>query len=127
MILHCLDWGYQKKFNTRDKLILMNTELQYYLQQNFELPVAVNEMQDAEIFLAEKINTLIKNDFNLLVQILYRVDVNEARLKQLLKDNASEDAGKIIGALLVERQLQKINTRKQFTRRDDTFSEEERW
>ena len=105
----------------------MNPELQHYLQQNFQLPIAINEMQDAEKFLAEKINALIKDDFNLLIQILYRIDVNETRLKQVLKDNPNEDAGKIIAALLIERQLQKINTREQFKRKNDNFSDEEKW
>ncbi len=105
----------------------MNPELQHYLQQNFQLPIAINEMKDAENFLAEKINALIKDDFNLLIQILYRIDVNEARLKQVLKDNPNEDAGKIIAALLIERQLQKINTREQFKRKNDNFSDEEKW
>ncbi len=105
----------------------MNPELQHYLQQNFQLPIAINEMQDAENFLAEKINALIKDDFNLLIQILYRIDVNETRLKQVLKDNPNEDAGKIIAALLIERQLQKINTLEQFKRKNDNFSDEEKW
>jgi hypothetical protein len=105
----------------------MNPELQLYLQQNFELPMAIKEMQDAEKFLAAKINTLIKNDFNFLVQILYRIDVNESKLKQVLKENPTEDAGKIIAALLIERQLQKVNTRKQFKNKDNNFSEEEKW
>lgn len=105
----------------------MNPELQHYLQQNFQLPIAINEMQDAENFLAKKINALIKDDFNLLIQILYRIDVNETRLKQVLKDNPNEDAGKIIAALLIERQLQKINTREQFKRKNDNFSDEEKW
>jgi hypothetical protein len=105
----------------------MNPELQHYLQQNFQLPIAINEMQDAENFLAEKINALIKDDFNLLIQILYRIDVNETRLKQVLKDNPNEDAGKIIAALLIERQLQKISTRGQFKRKNDNFSDEEKW
>ena len=105
----------------------MNPELQHYLQQNFQLPIAINEMQDAENFLAEKINALIKDDFNLLIQILYRIDVNETRLKQVLKDNPNEDAGKIIAALLIERQLQKINTREQFKRKNDNFFDEEKW
>jgi len=105
----------------------MNPKLQHYLQQNFQLPIAINEMQDAENFLGEKINSLIKDDFNLLIQILYRIDVNEARLKQVLKDNPNEDAGKIIAALLIERQLQKINTKEQFKRKNDNFFEDEKW
>ena len=105
----------------------MNPALQHYLQQNFQLPIAINEMQDAQKFLGEKINSLIKDDFNLLIQILYTIDVNETRLKQVLKDNPNEDAGKIIAALLIERQLQKINTREQFKRKNDYFSEDEKW
>ena len=105
----------------------MNKELQYYLQQTFQLPIAINKIPDVENFLAEKINALIKNDFNFLIQILYRIDVNEARLKQVLKEHPTEDAGKIIAALLIERQLQKIETRKQFNKQEDDFSGEEKW
>ena len=105
----------------------MHKELQYYLQQTFHLPGTVNEMQDAEIYLSDKMNELIKSDFNHLVQILYRIDVNEAKLKQVLKDNSNEDAGKIIAALIIERQQQKTKSRQQFSQQDDNFSEEEKW
>jgi hypothetical protein len=105
----------------------MNKELKYYLQQTFQLPGVVNEMQDAENFLAEKMNELIKNDFNHLVQILYRIDVNEARLKQVLKDNPNEDAGKIIAQLIIERQQQKIISRNEFKKQQEDIDEEEKW
>jgi hypothetical protein len=55
---------------------------------------------------------LILSDFNALIGILYRIDVNEARLKELLKIKAGEDAGKIMARLIIERQWQKIQTRK---------------
>lgn len=105
----------------------MHKELQYYLQQTFHLPGTVNEIQDAENYLSNKMNELIKTDFNHLVQILYRIDVNEAKLRQVLKDNPNEDAGKIIAALIMERQQQKIKSRQQFSQQDDNFSEEEKW
>lgn len=105
----------------------MHKELQYYLQQTFHLPGIVNEMQDAENYLSNKMNELIKTDFNHLVQILYRIDVNEAKLKQVLKDNPNEDAGKIIAALIMERQQKKIKSRQQFSQEGDNFSEEEKW
>ena len=35
----------------------MNKELQYYLQQTFALPGSVIEMQDAENFLADKMQS----------------------------------------------------------------------
>jgi hypothetical protein len=105
----------------------MDNELQFYLQQNFQLPEIVNDLGDAENYIAEKINELIKNDFNHLIQVLYRIDVNEARLKQVLKDNPYEDAGKIIAALIMERQLQKIKSRKQFNQQNNKGNNEEKW
>lgn len=49
------------------------------------------------------INELIKNDFSRLVQILYRIDVSEAKLKNILNSNPTEDAGKLIAQVIVER------------------------
>jgi hypothetical protein len=105
----------------------MDKELQYYLQQTFQLPAIVSDMPGVENFLAEEINGLIRKDFNQLVQILYRIDVNEARLKQVLKDNPNEDAGKIIAALIIERQLQKIKSRQEFKQQKDNYTNEEKW
>lgn len=60
------------------------------------------------------INDLILNDFQKLISILYKVDVDEKKLKRILKENAGTDAGEIIATLVIERQLQKIETRKKF-------------
>jgi hypothetical protein len=109
------------------KTNFMNQELHFYLQQTFQLPVTINEMEEAENYLADKINGLIKNNFDHLVYILYRVDVDEAKLKNVLKENPQQDAGKIIARLLIERQLQKIILRKQFTKKEDGINEEDKW
>ena len=77
--------------------------------------------------LADKINDLLLNDFDRLIAILYRMDVSDIKLKNLLKNNPGEDAGKIIAELMVERQAQKIKSREQFTKRDDDIDENEKW
>lgn len=105
----------------------MNKELQYYLQQSFAMPGNLNEMQDAEIFLSQKMNELIKTNFSYVVQLLYRIDVSESKLKLMLKNNPTEDAGKIIAQLIIERQQQKIISRNSFTKNDAAFDEEEKW
>ncbi len=105
----------------------MNKELKYYLQQSFQLPGSILEMQDAENFLADKMNELIRNDFNHLIQVLYRIDVNEAKLKQVLKDNPNEDAGKIIARLIIERQQQKLISRNNFKKSGADIDDEEKW
>ena len=77
--------------------------------------------------LTAHINYLIEHDFQKLVSILYRVDVNEPKLKNLLKENPGEDAGLIIADLIIERQLQKIKSRQEFRRDDNQIADEEKW
>lgn len=62
--------------------------------------------------LSIKINELINTDFEKLVQLLYRVDVDESKLKRILQENAGTDAGKLIALLLIERQQQKLQSKK---------------
>lgn len=67
-----------------------------------------------ERMLAVRINTLIVDDFNQLVQLLYRIDVQEEKLKKLLKEDTGTDAGLLIARLILERQWQKIETRRKY-------------
>jgi len=60
------------------------------------------------------INDLIRNDFQKLLRILYKIDVDEEKLKKILKEDTERDAGEIIADLILEREKQKIETRKQF-------------
>ena len=77
--------------------------------------------------LSEAINYLIENDFSRLVQILYRMDINESRLKKMLAEHTDNDAGSTIAELIVERERQKKLSRQQFKRDDDDIPEEEKW
>ncbi|MBC6492728.1 hypothetical protein BC349_16850 [Flavihumibacter stibioxidans] len=76
--------------------------------------------------LADWVNGLIVHDFQELVRILYRIDVNENKLKFLLKEKVGEDAAQIIADLIIERQLQKIKTRQLF-KQPPPEDEEEKW
>ena len=49
------------------------------------------------------INDCIQNDFNKLVQLLYRIDVSEEKLKTILQSNPNEDAANLITAVIIER------------------------
>ncbi|HEV2480535.1 MAG TPA: hypothetical protein VGS79_12755 [Puia sp.] len=92
-----------------------------------EHPASLTE-HELENLLAEKINILIQRDFGALVQLLYRIDVSENRLRGMLDDNKGEDAGRLIARLIMERQWQKIETRRRY-RQDDAAGagDEERW
>ncbi len=60
------------------------------------------------------IDHLIKNNFNKLVNILYKVDVNETKLKEVLKQDAARDAAEIIAELIITREMQKIESREKY-------------
>lgn len=77
--------------------------------------------------LAVIINELINKDFDRLVGILYRLDVNEQKLKELLAQNQLSDAGLIIAESIIERQKQKMASRKKFSGSATDIPEDEKW
>lgn len=76
--------------------------------------------------LAAYINDLIGRDFEKLVFLLYRIDVNEARMRALLQHREGEDSGLLIADLIIDRQLQKIRSRKA-SQEKGNIPDEEKW
>ncbi|GAO42406.1 hypothetical protein [Flavihumibacter petaseus] len=102
------------------------------LQLNEQIGSALAPNQDERSLrqaLAYWVNELLLHDFNRLINVLYRVDVDEQKLKFLLKEKVNEDAAQIIADLLIERQLQKYRKRSSFEDPDtaEGNEEEERW
>ncbi|MFM2139197.1 MAG: hypothetical protein RJA57_1504 [Bacteroidota bacterium] len=83
-----------------------------------EGPAAVREA------LAAQINEWIQHDFEKLVFLLYRIDVDEARMRALLKDRGGADAPWLIADLIMERQLAKIRSRQETPERKGGDNEE---
>ena len=78
--------------------------------------------------LSDHINDLININFEKLVQLLYRLDIDEIKLKKTLQEYPNQDAGKMIAALIIERYLQKIKSRQQFRQGNDNDTDEnEKW
>ena len=84
------------------------------------------EQEDFRINLEKHINWMIVNCFEQLVQLLYRLDVDEIKLKTMLSQNQEKDAAHLITSLIIERQLQKLASRKQGDT-DPNIPDEERW
>ncbi|MBK7882983.1 MAG: hypothetical protein IPJ81_03595 [Chitinophagaceae bacterium] len=104
------------------------TTLNSSIQHDFDLPVKETlTLQELQELLSGYINELIQNDFNRLVFLLYKIDVSEIKLKHILKDSSVENAGKIIANLIIERQQQKIISRKNSAKEENPFGEEEKW
>lgn len=75
--------------------------------------------------LQDHVRFLIGHDFERLVQVLYSVDIDEERLRRLLRQQPQTDAAAIITTLIIERQAQKEATRRQFNM--DLTDDAEKW
>lgn len=73
------------------------------VQQNFD--EFINELSRA-------IQYLIDTDFEKLMHILYRIDVNENKVKQAF--GLEKDVAKEIALLVIEREKQKVLTRAKY-------------
>ena len=70
------------------------------------------------------INDLIKEDFSKLEQTLYRIDVSEAKLKNILQANPNENAGKLIAQIVIERIAATKKARESFSTKGPSIEDE---
>lgn len=94
------------------------------------LPSAVPAMRTEEellLWLTGYCEELVRSDFPGLVQLLYRVDVSENRLKYLLKASGGKDTGALMARLILERVEQIILARKTYRMPGEGIPEEDKW
>jgi hypothetical protein len=82
--------------------------------------------EQLEELLAQRLEELISHNFQQFVLLLYKIDVAENKVREVLESDITPTAYRKIAALLIERQQQKIISRKEFTRPTDD-DEEEKW
>ena len=65
--------------------------------------------------LADYLNDLLVSDYNKLISILYRIDIaQEKAVAELAKNAENVSPGETLARLIIERQLQKIETRRKY-------------
>src|SRR5690349_25081726 len=79
--------------------------------REIEIKTEVNTLEQFRIQLVNAIEMLLQKDFPRLIQILYRLDVDEEKLKTQLKNNSGSDTAEVISDMIMTRQLQKLEMR----------------
>ena len=79
--------------------------------QQFGVPANIADAPQLADALAAAINLMILHQYDRLIQLLYRMDISEKKLTTLLQQHSQTDAGRIIAALVIEREQQKIASR----------------
>ena len=89
------------------------------------LPVTNSEEEKFIAFrnlLIRRIEELAEKDMEKLLWTLYRIDVSEKKLNEVLKATGPADFSSVIADLIIERQLQKVESRKKFGNRQGDWS-----
>ena len=90
------------------------------------LPLVLSK-EELHATMTQYIDHLINHDFEKLVFLLYRIDVDESKMRALLAQKEGENAAVLIADLIIERQLQKLKSRREFRQRDNDIHEDEKW
>lgn len=106
---------------------MQNAEAITKLAQELELQSSDENAELMRQRIIEKVRVLILHDMSKLTALLYRVDVDENKLRSVLEQNKDLDTAPIITDLLLERQALKIKSRREYTRRDQNIDESEKW
>ena len=93
-----------------DDLISLST----LIGKDFELEQEITEAAIREKMI-RAFSWLLDNDISKMMQILYRADVNEEKLKSLLVSRSTLPSAEIIADEYISRQKQKVETRKRYS------------
>jgi hypothetical protein len=96
-----------------------NKELTDAISFRFELAKTGDlSLDDLKRVLTERILDLLERNVERLLSILYRVDLNQKKLDEIFLNGTKEEIAEKIAAAVIERQLQKIETRKIYKDRE---------
>ena len=82
--------------------------------------------EQLEALLAQRLEILISQHFQQFVFLLYRIDVREDLIREILEKDAGEGAYHKIAGLLIQRQLEKIRSRETYKSKPPE-DDAERW
>jgi hypothetical protein len=74
----------------------------------------INNLEEMKRYLSAKINILLEDKYDSLINILYRIDVDDKKIEGVFSSGKKENIPDKIADLIIERQLQKIHYRKMY-------------
>jgi len=94
--------------------IIKFVEKDFSISNNYSLIPSTNidSLNGFREYLTKELRILLDEKFDTLVNILYRIDINEKKLNQLFSGKNRDYIPAVLADLIIERQLQKIKLRK---------------
>ncbi|HEX7358751.1 MAG TPA: hypothetical protein VF270_13645 [Ignavibacteriaceae bacterium] len=72
------------------------------------------KLEEFRKYLTEKMKEMLDNNYNLLINTLYRIDISENKLAKLFSGKNKESIPEKLADLIIERQIEKIKFRKRY-------------
>lgn len=72
----------------------------------------VHNLEELKKYLSAKIKVFLEEKYNTLINILYRIDIDDKKIEEIFLSKEKDKIPDIIADLIIERQLQKIYFRK---------------
>jgi len=87
------------------------------ITKDFELPEIKEEFSEekAILILAKAISQLMDRNLERLLQVCYRIDLAENKLKQILHESEPDQVAADLARALWERQKQKVEIRRRYS------------
>lgn len=101
---------------SENKINIEPGELLPVISSNFE--IAGNNditMDELKLMLASRIREMLDTNMEKLVAILYRIDVGQRITDEIFSENNKEDIAPLLADAIIQRQIQKILTRKKYS------------
>ncbi|PTX19436.1 hypothetical protein C8N40_104168 [Pontibacter mucosus] len=87
-----------------------------HLQRIFDVEnLPATNLEALEFKLAHIVQQLLRNDFSRLLHILYRIDVDEQKVKEAMIDADEEIIATRIARLIIKREIQKAEIRLRYS------------
>ena len=74
----------------------------------------IKNIEEMKRYLSNKINILLEEKYDSLINILYRIDVDDKKIERVFSSEKKGNIPDKIADLIIERQLQKIHFRKMY-------------
>lgn len=88
-----------------------------FVKSDYSSLIPNNDFERLEEFrkyLTEKMKNMLDNNYDLLINTLYRIDISEKKLSELFSSKNREAIPEKLADLIIERQIEKINFRKRY-------------
>lgn len=107
----------KEELNKEEILSIQKFVSKDFIKSDFSSLIPSNDFEKLEEFrkyLTQKMKDLLDNNYNLLINTLYRIDISEKKLAELFSSKNKEYIPEKLADLIIERQIEKLYFRKRY-------------